>query len=215
MVIPLRTEGTRAVIGTTQINNVFLLDEIRHAPSASGVKLVLVTAFDVEARWRSSAGAAPPSDDVSKLLSEVDDSDVQVEKSSQEEVDLEKVAGESPVIRFANYVIQTAVNEGASDIHIEPSEKKLKVRFRIDGELFEMMNPPASMGPAIVSRLKIMANLDISERRLPQDGRIRCTVAGRKLDLRMSTLPSSYGEKVVLRILDARSISVELEAVGL
>ncbi len=95
-------------------------------------------------------------------------------------MDLEKVAGEeAPVIRFANYIIQAAVNEGASYIHIEPSEKKLKVRFRIDGELFEMMNPPATMGPAIVSRLKIMANLDISERRLPQDGRIRCTVAGR------------------------------------
>src|SRR5690606_36421694 len=93
-------------------------------------------------------------------------------------------------------------------------DKKVKVRFRIDGVLFEMMNPPASMSAAITSRLKIMANLDISERRIPQDGRIRCTVSGRKLDLRMSTLPNTYGEKVVLRILDTKSINVQLEDLG-
>jgi type IV pilus assembly protein PilB len=215
-VIPLRTEGSRVVIGATQADDVFLLDEIRRALGTTTVKLVLVTAFDLKGAFEVVGGSSSESTDtdVSKMLSEVDEGDVQVEKKSQEEVDLEKIAGESPVIRFANYIIQTAVKEGASDIHIEPSEKKLKVRFRIDGELFEMMNPPASMGPAIVSRLKIMGNLDIAERRLPQDGRIRCTVAGRKLDLRMSTLPSSYGEKVVMRILDTRSINVELENLG-
>ena len=215
-VIPLRTEGSRVVVGATQADDVFLLDEIRRALGTTTVKLVLVTAFDLKGAFEVVGGSSTESTDtdVSKILSEVDEGDVQVEKKSQEEVDLEKIAGESPVIRFANYIIQTAVKEGASDIHIEPSEKKLKVRFRIDGELFEMMNPPASMGPAIVSRLKIMGNLDIAERRLPQDGRIRCTVAGRKLDLRMSTLPSSYGEKVVMRILDTRSINVELENLG-
>jgi type IV pilus assembly protein PilB len=113
-----------------------------------------------------------------------------------------------------NYIIQQAIKDGASDIHIEPADKKLKVRFRIDGVLFEAMNPPASMSAAITSRLKIMANLDISERRIPQDGRIRCSVAGRKLDLRMSTLPNSYGEKTVMRILDTKSISVQLEDLG-
>jgi type IV pilus assembly protein PilB len=216
--IPLRTEGSRVVIGTTQADNVFLLDEVRQAlggpGQAPGVKLVLVTAFDVKAALEIVGGGAAPTEDVSKILSEVEDADVQVEKQAHEEVDLEKEAGESPVIRYVNYIIQAAVKEGASDIHIEPSEKKLKVRFRIDGELFEMMNPPASMGPAIVSRLKIMGNLDISERRLPQDGRIRCTVSGRKLDLRLSTLPCGYGEKVVMRILDTRSINVELENLG-
>jgi type IV pilus assembly protein PilB len=214
-VIPLRTEGSRVVIGATQADDVFLLDEIRRALGTASVKLVLVTSYDLKGAFEVVGGSGESSDtDVSKILSEVDEADVQVEKKSQEEVDLEKIAGESPVIRFANYIIQTAVKEGASDIHIEPSEKKLKVRFRIDGELFEMMNPPVSMGPAIVSRLKIMANLDIAERRLPQDGRIRCTVAGRKLDLRVSTLPSSYGEKVVMRILDTRAINVELENLG-
>jgi len=216
MLIPLRTEGSRVVIGTTQADNVFLLDEVRKALGSSGVKIVLVPAFDLKGAFEILGGGKSEqgTDDVNQILSEVVETDVQVEKKSQDEVDLEKIAGESPVIRFANYIIQTAVKEGASDIHIEPSEKKLKVRFRIDGELFEMMNPPVSMGPAIVSRLKIMGNLDIAERRLPQDGRIRCTVAGRKLDLRMSTLPTGYGEKVVMRILDTRSINVELDGLG-
>ncbi len=162
-------------------------------------------------------GESPQQDvDVSEILSEVDEADVQVEKrKSEQDVDLEKEAAESPVIRYVNYIIQTAVKEGASDIHIEPSDKKLRVRFRIDGELFEMMNPPATMAAAITSRLKIMANLDISERRLPQDGRIRCTVQGRKLDLRMSTLPNHYGEKTVMRILDTKSINVEPGQPGL
>lgn len=141
----------------------------------------------------------------------MDESDVAVaEIGADDAVDLEQQAGESPVIRYVNYIIQTAIKEGASDIHVEPAEKKLKVRFRIDGVLFEMLNPPASMSAAITSRLKIMANLDISERRIPQDGRIRCTVQGRKLDLRVSTLPNGHGEKTVMRILDTRSINVQL-----
>lgn len=213
-VIPLRTEGSRVVVGATRADNVFMIDEVRERLGGTPVKLVLVTAFDVRGVLEIMGEGKQEDVDVSKILSEVDDSDVQVEKQSQEAVDLEREAGESPVIRYVNYIIQTAVKEGASDIHIEPAEKKLKVRFRIDGELFEMMNPPASMASAITSRLKIMANLDISERRLPQDGRIRCQVAGRKLDLRMSTLPTPAGEKTVMRILDQRSISVELENLG-
>ncbi|MBL8745545.1 MAG: type II/IV secretion system protein, partial [Phycisphaerae bacterium] len=149
-----------------------------------------------------------------QILGDLEEDDVRVEAAANTETDLEKEAGESPVIRYVNYIIQTASKEGASDIHIECGDKSLKVRFRIDGELFEMMQPPAKMAAAIVSRLKIMGNLDISERRLPQDGRIRCTVANRKLDLRMSTLPAAYGEKVVLRILDTRSINVTLDDLG-
>jgi type IV pilus assembly protein PilB len=160
------------------------------------------------------AGKEESNVDVSELLAEVGEGDVQVEKKESSEVNLEKEAAESPVIRYVNYIIQTAVKEGASDIHVEPAEKKLRVRFRIDGELFEMMNPPGAMSAAITSRLKIMANLDISERRLPQDGRIRCNVQGRKLDLRVSTLPTGYGEKTVMRILDTKSINVDLDNLG-
>lgn len=106
------------------------------------------------------------------------------------------------------------MKQGASDIHIEPKEKALKIRYRIDGVLFELMSPPHSMHAAIISRLKIMANLDIAERRLPQDGRIRAVIGDRKIDLRMSTLPTAHGEKCVIRILDNRSIQVDLEDLG-
>ena len=215
LVVPLRTEGSRVVIGATRPDDVFLFDEIRRRLGAAGTKLVLVTGYDIKGALEI-VGADDQQEDVnlSDILSEVEEDDVQVEKAKTDEVDLEKEAGGGPVIRYVNYIIQNAIKEGASDIHIEPSEKKLKVRFRIDGELFETMNPPAAMSAAITSRLKIMANLDISQRRIPQDGRIRCTVQGRKLDLRMSTLPTAYGEKTVMRILDTKSINVQLEDLG-
>ena len=216
MVLPLRTAGARAVIGVTRPNDVFLMDEIRRRLGVSSVKLVVVTWFDIRSALEVVNAGDDEQVDLNEILADVDEADVELDRvvESNQEVDLEAQAGESPVIRYVNYIIQTAVKEGASDIHIEPSEKKLKVRFRIDGLLFEMMNPPSSMAAAITSRLKIMANLDISERRLPQDGRIRCAVAGRKLDLRMSTLPNTYGEKTVLRILDTKSINVKLEDLG-
>jgi type IV pilus assembly protein PilB len=216
MVLPLRMEGARAVVGVTRGDDVFLVDDIRRRLGVPGVKLVLVTSYDIKGALEVVGESSEEGQqvDLAEILSDVAESDVEIERKQTEEVNLEQQAGESPVIRYVNYIIQTAVDEGASDIHIEPADKKLKVRFRIDGELFEMMNPPASMASAITSRLKIMANLDISERRLPQDGRIRCTVQGRKLDLRMSTLPAASGEKTVMRILDTRSISVGLEDLG-
>jgi type IV pilus assembly protein PilB len=214
LVVPLRTEGSRVVIGATRTDDVFLLDEIRHRLRVAGIKLVIVTASDVRAALEIVSHDETDNEQINAILAEVDEGDVEIEKSSEDEVDLEREAAESPIIRYVNYIIQHAVKEGASDIHIEPAEKKLKVRYRIDGVLFEAMNPPIKWAAAITSRLKIMANLDISERRLPQDGRIRCVVQGRKLDLRMSTLPNAHGEKTVMRILDTRSINVQLEDLG-
>ncbi|MBA4119948.1 MAG: ATPase [Isosphaera sp.] len=214
-VVPLRLEGQKAIIAAVRHDDVFLLDEVRRRLGVAAVRVVLTTGFDVRGALELITGGAVNDDaDVNQILSEVTEGDVQVEKKHDQEIDLEKEAAGSPVIRYVNYIIQQAVKEGASDIHIEPGDKKLKVRFRIDGELYEMMNPPPNMAAAITSRLKIMANLDISERRLPQDGRIRCNVQSRKLDLRMSTLPVTYGEKVVMRILDTRSINVKLEDLG-
>jgi type IV pilus assembly protein PilB len=215
MVLPLRTEGMRVVIGGTRTDDVFLLDEVRRRLNTGSVKFVLIPAYDVRGALEIVGQGQTQEVDLTEILSEVGEQDVQVEKTHDQSVDLEKEASESPVIRYVNYIIQNAIKEGASDIHIEPAEKKLKVRFRIDGELYESMNPPGSMAAAITSRLKIMANLDISERRIPQDGRVRCTVQGRKLDLRMSTLPCGGGsEKTVLRILDTKSINVQLEDLG-
>lgn len=223
-VLPLRLhkqnmhDRGRMIVGTAYPDDVFLLDEVRRRLGMTNVKLVVVPPSDIRAALEVVGQTEKQNEaevDVSSILSDVSEEDVQVEKNRDaQEVDLEQQASESPVIRYVNFIIQNAVKEGASDIHIEPGDKKLKVRFRIDGVLFEMMNPPASMSSAITSRLKIMANLDISERRLPQDGRIRCNVHGRKLDLRVSTLPNGHGEKTVMRILDTKSINVDLDQLG-
>ncbi len=215
LVIPIRREGSRIVMGVVSPDDVFLLDEIRRHLGVNSIKMVIVAPSDIAAALEQVGSMEENEVDLDDILSDVDEGDIEIEKKSDsDEVDLEQRAGESPVIRYVNYIIQTAIKEGASDIHIEPAEKRVKVRFRIDGVLYEMMNPPVTMGAAITSRIKIMANLDISERRMPQDGRIRCTVQGRKLDLRVSTLPTGYGEKTVMRILDTRSINVQLEDLG-
>ncbi|MCC6907348.1 MAG: Flp pilus assembly complex ATPase component TadA [Phycisphaerales bacterium] len=213
-VLPLRKDGPRLIVGTVYPDDVFVIDEVRRLLGVSAVRQVIVTSSDINLIIEVQSAGEEQDIAVNDILADIDEGDVEVVENDQEDVDFAKQAGESPVIRYVNFIIQTALKEGASDIHIEPAEKKLKVRFRIDGILFDMMNPPHKMHAAIISRLKIMANLDISERRLPQDGRIRAVVAGRKLDLRVSTLPTVTGEKCVLRILDARSIAVGLEQLG-
>jgi len=217
-VIPLRREGGRLALGVVKPDDVFLLDDVRRRLGVSSLKVIVVTRADINAALEALTGPSSSEEeiDLESILEDIDEDDVQQDRDqSLDSVDLEKQAGESPVIRYVNFILQSAVKEGASDIHIEPGEKAMKVRFRIDGVLFEIMQPPRSMAAAITSRLKIMANLDISERRLPQDGRIRCVVRGRKLDLRMSTLPNAYGEKTVMRILDTKSINVTLDHLGL
>ena len=152
--------------------------------------------------------------DIDDIINDM--ADVEVVQDQQEESDdLEKMAGQSPIIKFVNYLISNAVREGASDIHIEPKDKYMRTRYRIDGVLFEMKQSPLKMHPAVVSRIKIMADLDISERRLPQDGKIKVSVAGRAIDLRISTLPTNHGEKVVIRVLDSESITRGLEQLGM
>ncbi len=135
--------------------------------------------------------------------------------SDEEDVNhLRDLASEAPVIRFVNLLINRAVEQRASDIHIEPFENELKVRYRIDGVLHDIEQPPRRQTAAIVSRVKIMAKLNIAERRLPQDGRIKLRTMGKEIDLRVSTLPTLYGESVVLRILDRSSIVLDLEQLG-
>lgn len=212
--MPLRMHGSRLILGVINPDNLLILDEVKHKLGIA-IKPVVISRRDIATVLESLKGEEEAAIAVDEIIAGIQEDDVEVVQTKNEELDLEKMAGESPVIRFVNYLIFNAVQEGASDIHIEPQEKKLQIRFRIDGVLFEMMNPPQHMHSAIVSRLKIMANLDISERRLPQDGRIRAMVHGRKLDLRMSTLPTAQGEKCVLRILDTRAIQVPLENLGM
>jgi type IV pilus assembly protein PilB len=213
-VVPLTVADGRVTLATSRPDNVMALDDARLRLKARSMRVVVAPGSAIRAIMERLTETEPDDVDVDEILGDIDEDDVQVDETSEEDVDLEREAAESPVIRYVNYIIQQAVKEGASDIHIEPGERSLVVRFRIDGVLFEMMRPPAKMAAAITSRLKIMANLDISERRLPQDGRIRCTVQNRKLDLRVSTLPTTGGEKTVMRILDTRSISVGLDDLG-
>jgi len=213
-VMPARVDNQRVILGVVHPDNLPIIDEVRHK-LAVPVKPVVVTRADIESIVMSRKAEETEDElQVDDIIGDIDEDDVEVVEAKEEDLDLEKMAGESPVIRFVNYLIFNAVKEGASDIHVEPQEKRLKIRYRIDGVLFESMNPPAHMHAAIISRLKIMANLDISERRLPQDGRIRAVVHGRKLDLRLSTLPTAQGEKAVMRILDTRSIQVDLDDLG-
>ncbi|MGH7816112.1 MAG: GspE/PulE family protein, partial [Candidatus Binatia bacterium] len=141
--------------------------------------------------------------------------EVEYLEDDQEDVEhLRDLASEAPVIRLANGLIARALEQRASDIHIEPFEKELRVRYRIDGILHDVDAPPRKLQAALISRVKLMAKLNIAERRLPQDGRIKLRMLGREVDLRVSTLPTLYGESVVLRILDRSSIVVSLDALG-
>ncbi|MBI1336809.1 MAG: type II/IV secretion system protein [Phycisphaera sp.] len=216
-VLPLRTAADRVVLGITRPDNLFIIDEVRHKLGQPVKPVVVAMGQVVKAAQtlREETSEETGDVDVDEIIGGVEEEDVELVQTKEEELDLERMAGESPVIRLVNYLIFNAVKEGASDIHIEPSEKKLVIRYRIDGVLFEQMTPPHQMHAAIISRLKVMSNLDISERRLPQDGRIRAMVHGRKLDLRLSTLPTASGEKAVMRILDTRSIQVPLDALGM
>jgi type IV pilus assembly protein PilB len=137
-----------------------------------------------------------------------------MEHITQDISNLEEVAGQSPVVKLVNYLLYNAVRENASDIHIEPDDKELRVRYRVDGKLYEKMRPPHQMLSAVVSRIKIMAELDIAQRRLPQDGGIHVLVEGRPIDLRVSVMPGSFGEKVVVRVIDPQRVLFNLEALG-
>ncbi len=215
LLLPLRVKGETLCLATCEPANIFLHEEARRR-SNRPINLVVASASEIRKVIDELGAGGSGAKEVDSLIQDIAENDVEIMDNVVEEVaDLEKVAGESPVIRFVNYLIFNAVKEGASDIHIEPGEHQFKVRYRIDGVLFELMRPPQSLHPAVISRLKIMSNLDISERRLPQDGRIQAMIHGRHVDLRVSTLPLTGGEKAVIRILDNRSILIGLERMGM
>jgi type IV pilus assembly protein PilB len=215
LVLPIGRQDNAVLVGISDPADIFLIDDIKRRVRGR-VQLVVVPGGDI-LRTIEEILAADSQQRVDDIIKDIAEDEVEVVTAEEDDVitDLEKIAGESPVIRYVNFVISTAVRDGASDIHVEPGERRLRVRYRIDGALFEQQAPPLKMHAAIISRLKIMANMDIAERRLPQDGRIRASVHGRAIDLRVSTLPVTNGEKCVLRILDNRSITVGLEKLGM
>jgi type IV pilus assembly protein PilB len=211
-IVPLSRTGRRLTIAMANPSNIFAIDDIK-----------FITGFEVEA-------AVAPEAIIKKAIDKAYDSAASFEsvmRTMEDEIEVIEdqpddtpemallgEAEQAPVVKLVNSLISDAVRKGASDIHIEPYEKALRVRFRIDGTLYEMMSPPFRMKAAIISRLKIMAELDIAERRIPQDGRIKLRIVGRTIDLRVSTLPTIFGEKVVMRILDKGNLNVDLNKLG-
>ena len=153
--------------------------------------------------WMRSAASRTPTD-LAHLAQEL-----------PEQADLLEADDDAPIIRLINAVLTQAVKENASDIHVEPFENRLVVRFRVDGVLREVLQSKRAVAPLVVSRIKVMSKLDIAEKRLPQDGRISLRIAGRAVDVRVSTIPSGHGERVVLRLLDKQAGRLDLNALGM
>lgn len=205
--IPLDQYEDTVVLAMADPLDQHVVDAIRIATGKS-VEIRIGTLSDIDEAINQISGL-----DSSKMDQIVDQ--VNVDEISDDELDqLKDLASEAPVIRLVNLIIQRAAEQGASDIHIEPFEGNLKVRYRIDGVLQEVESPPTQFAAAIISRIKIMAKLNIAERRLPQDGRIRNRIQGREYDMRISTVPTMHGESVVMRLLNQESVVLDFKALG-
>jgi type IV pilus assembly protein PilB len=212
-VLPMFLVQGKLTVAVHEPSNVFLVEEIERR-TGHQVQVVAATAHDI----RSTVEAYLPNANVFVIDEMMDDMGGDeldlVQREITDLADLEGSASQSPVIKLVNYLIYGAVRDKASDIHIEPGDQSLRVRYRVDGKLFAKMSPPYQMLPALVSRVKIMAGLDISERRVPQDGGISAVIDKRQVDLRISTMPGKYGEKVVIRIIDTENAVKSLEQLG-
>ena len=208
--IPIRIEdGNRLVVAMADPANVVAVDDIR-AMVGRDVRAVVATKAEVMA----AIGRHYRLDRAAETLAEEAAAAKDIEDKSLENVLASAGSEDAPIIKLVNLLITQAVNDRASDIHIEPGEKDLRVRYRIDGVLHEVMKPPKSVQAGMTSRLKIMAEINIAERRIPQDGRISLIVQGKQIDIRMATLPTVHGEKIVMRILDKSSVLLELSDLG-
>ena len=212
-IIPINRTGNILTVAMADPSNIFAIDDIKFM---TGFKVEPVVAAETSIRnainkYYDSAGL------VEDIMKTFDDKDVEALKDDEDAVnaaELGKAAEDAPVVKLVNLILTDAIKKSASDIHIEPYEKSFRVRYRIDGVLYDVMQPPLRLKAAITSRIKIMAQLDIAERRLPQDGRIKIKMAGKEMDYRVSTLPTLFGEKVVLRLLDKGNLQLDMTKLG-
>lgn len=212
-VLPMFLVRNTLTVAVAELSNLYLIEEIGRQTGYE-VQIVAATRNAIEAAIKSWLPAANVFviDDIYEDIAEEDFS--VIERQVTELADLEQVAGHGPVVKLVNFIIYSAVQEGASDIHIEPGDQSLRIRYRVDGRLWEKLAPPHRMHPAITSRIKIMSNLDIAERRLPQDGDFNVMLEGRPIDLRVSTMPGTWGEKTVIRIIDSEHSRLGLDQLG-
>ena len=214
-VVPVNRAGSSLIVAIADPSNILAIDNLK-----------FVTGYNIEAVVASDVGISEAIEryynkkaelDITKVMNEIQES-VELEASADGEInlsDLERAAEDAPVVKLCNHLLLSAIQQGASDIHVEPYEKSYRVRFRIDGVLHEEMSPPVKLKAALSSRLKIMAHLDIAERRLPQDGRIKLKVGeDKEMDFRVSVLPTLFGEKIVLRLLDKSNLQLDMTKLG-
>jgi len=212
-VLPLFKIKNQLTLAVNEPANVFLLEEVGRLTNCD-VRVVCATARDIRATLETHLPSANVFV-IDNILDDIEPGELSFVHEKVEDIsDLEAAAEGSPVVKLVNYLIYNAVRDGASDVHIEPDDNSLRIRYRLDGSLYEKLRPPHKMLPAIASRIKIMAGLDISERRLPQDGGIHVLMDGRPIDLRVSTIAGKYGEKIVIRVIDNRNVLVNLEKLG-
>jgi type IV pilus assembly protein PilB len=220
-VIPLSRVGSVLTIAMTDPTNVFAMDDIKFMTGFNVEPVVASESAIGEAITRFYGGSDADSEELSKMMKDlVEDEELELaaEEAELDAASLEKAAEEAPIIKLVNLILTDSVKRGASDIHVEPYETEMRVRFRVDGMLQTVMSPPLRLKDAMTSRIKIMAKLDIAEKRLPQDGRImikyRADGKKKELDFRVSSVPTLYGEKIVLRLLDKENLRLDMTKLG-
>jgi len=215
-VIPISYDGSTLTVALADPKNISMLDDLKFMLNCD-VKGAVSDPEAVAAAFTKYY--ADKSESMESLIGSMGTGDdFSVVDSREKMMDLEQLQKDvnaAPVVKLLNMILLSAIKDRASDIHLEPFEKEFKVRYRVDGVLYEMLPPPIQLARAVISRVKVMSHLDIAETRLPQDGRIELNIAGNPVDLRISTLPTMYGESVVMRVLDRSNVSLDLEQIGL
>ncbi len=212
-VVPVSRAGSSLVVAMTDPTNLNAIDDLKFL-TGYNVEPVIASETAIAQAIERHYNAGPSYDEVMAGFDE-NEIDFSAEDADLSQMDLERASEDAPVVRLVNMILLNAIKKGASDIHIEPYEKKYRVRYRIDGVLHEEMQPPIKLKAAISSRLKIMSQLDIAERRLPQDGRIKLKLGkGREMDFRVSVLPTLWGEKIVMRLLDKGNLQLDMTKLG-
>ncbi|HEV7404401.1 MAG TPA: GspE/PulE family protein [Chthoniobacteraceae bacterium] len=211
---PLGLEGNTVQLALADPLNAQTAEDLRFNLGRE-IQVVVAPVHQIEDLIRKHYGTSAASMD--EILAELGGSEVEFgfEGGKLDLKNLEAEANSTPIIRYVDLVLYQAIQDRASDVHFEPFETEFKIRYRVDGALYEMSPPPRHLAMPVISRIKVMSNLNIAERRLPQDGRIQKIIAGRQVDLRVSTLPTQFGESVVLRVLDRSTVNLNLEALGM
>ncbi|MEM6732856.1 MAG: type IV-A pilus assembly ATPase PilB, partial [Myxococcota bacterium] len=217
-VLPVHRAGSSLVIAMADPSNIYAIDDVKFL-TGYNVEVVVASESQIAVALEKYYTSQEEEDAATydDIVSGFDDGDIEfgTDEDDVNVLDLEKSAEDAPVVKLVNLILVDAIKKGASDIHIEPYEKEFRVRYRIDGALYEMMRPPTKLKGAVLSRVKIMSQLDIAERRLPQDGRIKLKLGrGKEMDFRVSVLPTLFGEKACLRLLDKSNLQLDMTKLG-